>query len=68
MAPEFEPTLRPEIAIAAVCAAIPPIVYWLQVFVAEEKRRRAVKLEHELTLKAERARLELKRKITGENR
>ena len=35
----FEPRLDPSIAVAAIMAAIPPIVFWVRVIQAERRRR-----------------------------
>jgi hypothetical protein len=36
----FEPRMDPGIAVAAVAAAIPPILFWSRVVLAEQRRKR----------------------------
>lgn len=55
----FEAQLDPSIAVAASFAALPPILFWIRVALAEQRRQSEV-------AQKERARLELKRKLFGD--
>lgn len=41
----FEPQLRPEIVVAAACAAAPPIIFWARIFASQMRRVRAIEQE-----------------------
>ena len=55
----FEPRADPAIAVAAACAAVPPLVFWGRIAISESKRRK--KLEEEERIAAERERTRLVR-------
>jgi hypothetical protein len=57
----FEARIDPNIAVAAAAAAMPPIVYWIQVVLREQGRIKAAE-------EKETAREELKKKLFGKKR
>jgi hypothetical protein len=63
----FEPQLSPGIAVAAAIAAVPPLLFWGRIAVSEWKRQQGLARERQEAEGRERARLELKRKLTGKD-
>jgi len=52
----FEPQMNPFVAVAALAAAVPPVLFWSRVFMSARKRMKedAAKEEERLVLESER--------------
>lgn len=64
----FEPLgPSPAIAVAAACAAAPPLIFWARIFRANQKRLQAIADAKSEEERKQAAREVLKRKITGQD-